>query len=77
MDAGCNSFPSKKTADSLVQAAQLNRRERIKAAARIRRIYADFMELCENLELARADSQTPLRILATGSPNVPANQQGD
>ncbi len=56
-------FRAKKTADSLVQAARLNRRERIKAAARIRRIYAEFMELCENLELARAESQTPLEFL--------------
>jgi hypothetical protein len=56
-------FRAKKTADSLIQAARLNRKERIKAAARIRRIYAEFMELCENLNLARAESQTPLEFL--------------
>jgi hypothetical protein len=54
---------AKKTADSLVQAAHLNRRERIRAAARIRRIYADFMELCENVGLVREVSQTPLEFL--------------
>ncbi len=54
---------AKKTADSLVQATQLNRRERTRAAARVRRIYADFMALCENAGLVREDSQTPLEFL--------------
>ena len=54
---------AKSTADSLVQAAHLNRRERMRAAARIRRIYADFMDLCEDVGLVRADSQTPHEFL--------------
>jgi ABC-type multidrug transport system fused ATPase/permease subunit len=40
-----------------------NRRQKLKAAARIRQIYADLMELCENLEHPRADAETPLEFM--------------
>ena len=54
---------AKKAADSFIHATHLNQRERLRAAARIRRIYADFMDLCAALGLEREDSQTPLEFL--------------
>lgn len=38
-------------------------RDRMRAAARIRQIYADLMEMCEQLGRARAEAQTPLEYL--------------
>jgi hypothetical protein len=40
-----------------------NRRQKLRAAARIRQIYADLMELCEHLEHPRADAETPLEFI--------------
>jgi hypothetical protein len=53
----------KHTANNLSTTTLLNRRDRIRAAARIRRIYADFMELSENLGQGRKKSQTPQEFL--------------
>ncbi|MFQ5617282.1 MAG: hypothetical protein ACE5GO_12590, partial [Anaerolineales bacterium] len=47
-------------ANRLAQAADLRRRRRQLAAARIRRIYTQLMELCENLQHPRPEAQTPL-----------------
>jgi len=54
---------AKHTAESLANAARLNRREKMRAAARIRGIYADLMELCDDLGHARTLSQTPQEFL--------------
>jgi hypothetical protein len=40
-----------------------NRRQKLRAAARIRQIYADLMELCTHLEHPRADAETPLEFM--------------
>jgi hypothetical protein len=53
----------KQTADDLVNAARLNRRQQFRAAARIRRIYAELMQLCVDLGSARPTSQTPQEFL--------------
>ena len=39
------------------------RRQRLRAAARIRQIYAELMDLCENLDQPRAEAQTPLEFI--------------
>jgi flagellar basal body-associated protein FliL len=39
-----------------------NRRQKLRAAARIRQIYADLMELCQQLEHPRAEAETPLEF---------------
>ena len=54
---------AKHTAERLANTARLNRREKMRAAARIRRIYADLMELCDDLGHARTLSQTPQEFL--------------
>jgi hypothetical protein len=46
-------------------AGRLQTRQRFQAAARIRQIYTDLLELCSELELPRPDSQTPLEFLDT------------
>jgi len=48
--------------NSLVQMTDFNRRQRIRAAARIRQVYAELMELCMNLGHPRADAETPLEF---------------
>jgi len=45
--------------------ARFSRRRHILAAAQIRRIYAQLMELCENLGQARPAAATPLEFLHT------------
>jgi hypothetical protein len=50
------------TADNL-SAARLRRKEKLQAAARIRRIYADFMDLCDELGQSRPEPVTPLEFL--------------
>ena len=40
-----------------------NRRQKLRAAARIRQIYAELMELSDQLEHPRADSETPLEFM--------------
>jgi hypothetical protein len=48
---------------SLTQLTDFNRRQRLRAAARIRQVYADLMELCETLGHPRLDAETPLEFL--------------
>jgi hypothetical protein len=48
---------------SLGQLTDFNRRQRLRAAARIRQVYAELMELCEQLEHPRADAETPLEFV--------------
>jgi hypothetical protein len=48
--------------NSLEQMTDLKRRQRIRAAARIRQVYADLMELCVSLGHPRADAETPLEF---------------
>lgn len=45
------------------QVTDLRHRKRIRAAARIRQIYADLIELSESLGHPRPDSQTPLEFM--------------
>lgn len=52
-----------RTANDLTAAASLRRKERLRAAARIRRIYADFMDLCSELGEPRPEPVTPLEFL--------------
>ena len=49
----------------LAQVADFRRRRRLLAAARIRRIYADLMDLCEDLHHPRPDAITPLEFIPT------------
>jgi hypothetical protein len=49
--------------NSLEQMTDFKHRQRIRAAARIRQVYAELMELCESLGHPRADAQTPLEYL--------------
>jgi len=48
---------------TLSQITDLNRRQRIRAAARVRQVYADLMDLCESLGQPRDDAETPLEFL--------------
>ena len=49
--------------NSLEQITDLKRRQRIRAAARIRQVYAELMDLCVNLGHPRADAETPLEFI--------------
>lgn len=49
--------------NTLAQMTDFNRRQRLRAAARIRQVYADLMDLCDALGHARDQSQTPLEYL--------------
>jgi hypothetical protein len=51
------------TLNSLEQLTDFNKRQRIKAAARIRQVYAELMELCESLGQPRHNSITPLEFV--------------
>lgn len=64
-DAFLNALRSRifRTADEMTLAAKLRRKERLRAAARIRRIYADFMDLCSELGQPRPESVTPLEFI--------------
>jgi len=64
----------KKTADGIMNATRLSRRDQIRAAARIRRIYGEFMELCEAVGHARAISQTPQEFLPAAVSLFPQSQ---
>ena len=59
----------------LAQAADFRGRRRLLAAARIRRIYANLMELCEDLQHPRAEAQTPLEFLVTLERLFPSAQR--
>lgn len=61
-----------KIADSLEDALRLRSARRMLAAARIRRIYAHLMNLCEKLDQPRPASRTPLEFL----PNLEGLFQG-
>jgi hypothetical protein len=50
-------------AEGLANLASLRDRQRWLAAARIRRIYIELMELSEELDVIRAEAQTPLEFL--------------
>jgi hypothetical protein len=49
--------------NSLAQLTDLKHRQRLRAAARIRQIYADLMDLCTSLGHPRDEAQTPLEFL--------------
>jgi len=49
--------------NSLEQMTDFKRRQRVRAAARIRQVYAELMELCEALEHPRAEAETPLEFI--------------
>jgi hypothetical protein len=51
------------TANRVSEVTRLRRRERLQAAARIRRIYAELMDLCEDLGQPRPSAITPLEFL--------------
>ena len=46
-------------------AGRLQGRQRVQAAARVRQIYGDLLDLCADLDIPRPDSQTPLEFLET------------
>ncbi len=48
---------------SLASLTDFNRRQRMRAAARIRQVYAELMELCASLDHPRHDADTPLEFL--------------
>jgi hypothetical protein len=52
-----------KALSSLEGIIDFRQRQRIRAAARIRQIYAELMELCDSLDNPRRDSQTPLEFV--------------
>jgi hypothetical protein len=52
-------------------AGRLQGRQRGQAAARVRQIYADLLALCAELDIPRADSQTPLEFLKTVQGELP------
>ncbi len=53
----------RRAADRLAATTQLGKRQRILAAAKIRRIYTHLMDLCADLETPRPPAQTPLEFL--------------
>lgn len=48
---------------SLQQLADFNHRQKLRAAARIRQVYADLMDLCASLGHPRREAETPLEFL--------------
>jgi hypothetical protein len=61
-----------RTTDYLSAAVKLRRKERLREAARIRRIYADFMDLCSELEQPRPKPVTPLEFLPAAEEVFPS-----
>ncbi len=53
-------------------AGRLQGRQRVQAAARVRQIYAELLTLCAELDLPRAESQTPLEFLKTVQGELPS-----
>jgi Domain of unknown function (DUF4129) len=53
----------KRTMDSLDQLTNVKQRKRIRAAARVRQVYAELLELCEDLGHPRQYAQTPLEFV--------------
>ncbi len=56
---------ARRVTQGLAGATRLGRRDRLRAAARIRRIYSDLMELCMDLGRPRSEAETPLEFLPT------------
>ena len=56
-------------------AGRLQGRQRVQAAARIRQIYADLLDVCAGLDIPRPDSQTPLEFQKTILRVMPAIQR--
>jgi hypothetical protein len=52
-----------RTISSLDQLTNLRQRKRIRAAARIRQVYAELLELCDSLGQPRPDAVTPLEFV--------------
>jgi hypothetical protein len=52
-----------RTLNSLEQLTNLRQRQRIRAALRIRQVYAELMELCESLGQPRPEAKTPLEFI--------------
>jgi hypothetical protein len=61
-----------RTANDLSAAVRLRRKDRLRAAARIRRIYADFMDLCSDLGQPRPEPVTPLEFLPAAAEVFPS-----
>jgi len=49
--------------NSLAQLTDFKSRQKLRAAARIRQVYADLMDLCESLGQPRDEAETPLEFL--------------
>jgi len=49
--------------NSIEQLTDLRKRQRLRAAVRIRQIYADLLALCESLGQPRPDAQTPFEFM--------------
>ena len=49
---------------SMTQLIDLNQRRRLRAAARIRQVYADLLELCAKIGQPRPDALTPLEFVS-------------
>ena len=62
------------TTSGLTSRAGMSRRDRARAAERIRRIYSDFMDLCDELGLMRTASQTPQEFLPAAIQLLPGAQ---
>ena len=62
----------RKTTEDLAGLTRLRRAERLRAAARIRNIYADLMTLCAELGQPRPDAFTPLEYLPYAVEMFPA-----
>jgi hypothetical protein len=61
--------------NTLENLTDFKHRQRVRAAARIRQVYAELMELCESLGQPRAEAQTPLEYvpnLVTLFPEAPS-----
>jgi hypothetical protein len=51
------------TREALARLTDLKHRQRLRAAARIRQVYADLMDLCASLGQPRKEAETPLEYL--------------
>jgi hypothetical protein len=55
----------------MANAVDFRRRQRARAAARIRQIYADLLDLGEELDCARPEAQTPLEFMPSLEVSIP------
>ncbi len=65
----------KNAAERLTRAADFRHRQRLQAAAKIRRIYARLMDLCDDLGHSRPTAQTPLEFLPALQTLLPDTRQ--